>query len=65
MSRRTCTGSAQETLDQAITRPSVPRVFAHVGCGGWVIFELAGGYCLTCQAGPLKVTEYAKPGEAA
>ena len=32
---------AQETLDQALTKPAVPRVFTHVGCGGWVLFELA------------------------
>ena len=53
----------QETLEQAAVRPSVPRVFVHLGCGGWVLFSLAGGKCLECGAGPLKPREYAKPGE--
>jgi hypothetical protein len=53
----------QETLGQALTRPSVPRVFVHLGCGGYVLWDLRGGYCLHCEAGPLKPAEYAKPGE--
>ena len=51
----------QETLDQAQVRPSVPRVFAHVGCGGWVLWDMRGGFCLECGSGPLGVDEYAKP----
>ena len=52
----------QETLGEALANPSTPRVCIHVGaCGGWVLFEVAGGFCLSCGAGPLKVTEYAKP----
>lgn len=61
------TRAIQETIDQALIRPSVPRVFIHLDCGGWVLWDLSGGYCLECAAGPLGVDEYAKPtaGEAA
>lgn len=55
----------QETLDQALVRPSDRRVFAHSGCGGWVLFSLDGGHCLACGAGPLHVGEYEKPEAAA
>jgi hypothetical protein len=58
------TSAVQETLDQAAVRPSVPRVFVHLGCGGYMLWSLAGGFCLQCKAGPLKPAEYAKPGEA-
>lgn len=51
----------QETLDQALTKPSARRVFTHDGCGGWVLFDLQGGWCLHCDAGPLHVGEYGKP----
>ena len=57
--------TVQETLGHALTRPSVPRVFAHVGCGGWVLFEIRGGFCLSCGAGPLPPDEYAKPARPA
>jgi hypothetical protein len=49
----------QETLDEALF--TGPRVFVHVGCQGWVRFRLSGPWCLRCQAGPLRVDEYAKP----
>lgn len=55
----------QETFDEALTRPGARRVFAHAGCGGWVLFDLAGGTCLHCGTGPLHVGEYQKPGDAA
>jgi hypothetical protein len=54
----------QETLGQALTRPSARRVFIHTGCGGWVLFELDGGHCLECGAGPLHAGDYHKPGAA-
>lgn len=37
------------------------RIWAHVGCGGWVLFTLAGGFCTECGSGPLSPAEYAKP----
>lgn len=55
----------QETLGQALVRPSERRVFTHNGCGGWVLFDLQGGYCLACDAAPLRATEYHKPQTAA
>lgn len=55
----------QESLEQALDRPGVPRVWIHVGCAGWVLFRVAGGWCLSCEAGPLKPGQYAKPGETA
>jgi hypothetical protein len=58
------TAPVQETIEQALIRPKVPRVFEHVGCGGWVLFSLAGGFCLECQAGPLTPKEYDTPGGA-
>jgi hypothetical protein len=51
----------QETIGQALVRPSAPRVFVHLDCGGWVLFEIRGGFCLECGSGPLSTTEYAKP----
>lgn len=64
------TAGVQETLAEAMIRPACPRVWIHAGCGGWVLFSIAGGFCLTCHAGPLHPGEYAKPaviraGEAA
>ena len=53
--------TVQETIGQALVRPSVRRIWAHVECGGWVLFEVRGGFCLSCGAGPLGVDEYAKP----
>ena len=57
------TAPIQESLDQALVSPGVPRVFIHVtgGCNGWVIFGLAGGKCLECGKHPVPVAEYAKP----
>lgn len=55
----------QETLLQALVRPGERRVFTHDGCGGWVLFDLAGGYCIACGAEPLRATEYSKPQTAA
>lgn len=55
----------QETFDEALTRPAARRVFVHTGCGGWVLFDLAAGTCLSCGAGPLHVGEYRKPVAAA
>lgn len=55
------TRPVQETVDQALTRPSVPRVFIHLDCGGWVLWEIRGGFCLECGAGPLEPEQYAKP----
>ena len=51
----------QETLGQALVRPGERRVFTHNGCGGWVLFDLAGGYCIACGAEPLRAAEYSKP----
>jgi hypothetical protein len=51
----------QETIGQALIRPSVPRVFVHLDCGGWVLFEIQGGRCLECGAFPVRPGEYAKP----
>jgi hypothetical protein len=51
----------QETLGQALVRPSERRVFTHDGCGGWVLFDLQGGYCIACGARPLRAAEYSKP----
>lgn len=59
------TRPVQETLEQALVRPSVPRVFIHVACGGWVLFDLEGGTCLECRAGPLEPEQYAKPAAGA
>lgn len=56
--------SVQETLDEALISPAVPRVFAHIECGGWVIWSVAGGFCTRCHAGPLPPSEYQKPGGA-
>jgi hypothetical protein len=53
--------SVQQTITQALTRPSERRVWIHVGCGGWVLFDLRGGFCLHCQAGPLCPGDYEKP----
>lgn len=55
------TRAIQETIGQALIRPSVPRVFIHVDCGGWVLFSLEGGTCLECGTGPLTLEQYAKP----
>jgi hypothetical protein len=55
------TRAVQETITQALVRPSVPRVFTHTGCGGWVLFDLKGGTCIECGAGPLEPGQYAKP----
>jgi hypothetical protein len=57
--------AVQDTITQALVRPSVPRVFTHNGCGGWVLWDLEGGFCLDCGAGPLRPGEYRKPGAAA
>lgn len=57
--------AVQETIGQARFRPSVPRVFIHVACGGWVLFDLEGGTCLECGAGPLEPEQYAKPAAGA
>ena len=56
--------AVQETLDQALIQPATRRVWVHVGCGGWVLFRVAGGTCLSCGAGPLHPAEYAKPSNA-
>lgn len=42
----------------SIARQDVPRqwrepVWMHEGCGGPVYFEIAGGFCWQCGAGPL------------
>ena len=58
-------GPVQETLAQALARPRERRVFTHDGCGGWVLFDLAGGQCLSCGARPLRAAEYSKPRGAA
>jgi hypothetical protein len=55
----------QESLEQALTLPSVPRVWTHVDCGGYVLFTLQGGMCLHCKAGPLHPGEYEKAVSAA
>ena len=55
----------QETLGQALVRPFELRVFTHDSCGGWVLFDLAGGYCLACGAAPVRATQYSKPQTAA
>ena len=55
----------QETLAQALVRPGERRVFTHDGCGGYVLFDLAGGQCLSCGARPLRAAEYSKPRAAA
>lgn len=55
----------QETLFQALVRPSERRVFTHDGCGGWVLFDLQGGYCLACDARRLRSAHYHKPQTAA
>jgi hypothetical protein len=55
----------QESLDQALTLPSAPRLWTHVDCGGYVLFALEGGTCLHCKAGPLHVGEYEKATGAA
>lgn len=54
----------QQSLDEALVSPSTPRVFTHRDCGGFVLFSLDGGWCLSCTAGPLVHGEYAKPGRA-
>ena len=54
----------QETLDQALIQPATRRVWVHVGCGGWVLFRVPGGFCVSCEAGPLHPAEYAKPSNA-
>ena len=53
----------QETIDQALISPRVPRVFIHLtgGCNGWVLFDLRGGKCLQCGTHPVPEGEYAKP----
>jgi hypothetical protein len=56
------TSQVQETIDQALIRPAVPRVFVHSGCGGWVLFDVRGGWCLSCSARPVPAGDYAKPG---
>jgi hypothetical protein len=40
---------------------TAPRIWAHVDCGGWVLFSLAGGFCGECRSGPLTPEQYAKP----
>jgi hypothetical protein len=54
----------QETLDQALIMPGRRRIWIHVGCGGFVLFRVPGGFCLSCEAGPLHPAEYAKPSDA-
>ena len=54
----------QESLAEALDRPKVPRVWTHAGCGGWVLFSLAGGTCQQCGAGPLEPGQYVKPAAA-
>ena len=52
----------QETIAEALVRPGEPRVWAHVGCGGWVLWSLLErGKCIRCGAGPLHPGEYEKP----
>lgn len=55
------TRAIQQTIGQALIRPSARRIWVHLECGGYVLFDLAGGFCLECGAGPLKPAEYAKP----
>ncbi len=55
----------QETIFQALVRPSEPRIYVHNDCGGYVLFDLAGGYCLACGAAPVRPAEYHKPLTAA
>jgi len=55
----------QETITEALIRPAARRIWMHVGCGGWVLFDLAGGQCLSCGTGPLHAGEYEKPQAAA
>ena len=55
----------QETIFQALVRPSEPRIYVHNDCAGYVLFDLAGGYCLACGAAPVRATEYHKPQTAA
>ena len=59
------TTEVQDSLLQALDRPAIPRVWVHVGCGGWVLFELRGGFCQHCGAGPVPPGEYRKPGDLA
>jgi hypothetical protein len=59
------THAVQETLEQALTLPSAPRLWIHVDCGGYVLFRIQGGFCVHCKAGPLKPAEYEKAATAA
>ena len=36
-----------------MTRTATETVWVHAGCGGPVYFEVAGGFCWQCGAGPL------------
>jgi hypothetical protein len=59
------TAYMQETLAESAARDT-ERIWVHDGCGGgWVRFTLRGGFCMRCDAGPLKSAQYAKPGGAA
>lgn len=53
----------QETIFEALDRPSIPRVFVHLDCGGYVLWNLQGGTCQRCGHGPVRSGEYAKPGQ--
>lgn len=55
----------QETITEALVQPAARRIWVHVGCGGWVLFDLQGGYCLTCGATRLRSGQYEKPQAAA
>jgi len=55
--------AVQDTILGALVKPAERRIWVHVGCGGWVLFRIEGGFCLSCEAGPLHVGEYEKPRE--
>ena len=54
------TAPVQETLEQALVQPAARRLWTHNGCGGYVLWNLQGGFCLHCHAAPLHAGEYEK-----
>jgi len=47
--------AVQDTILGALVKPAERRIWVHVGCGGWVLFRIEGGFCLSGEAGPLHV----------
>ncbi len=39
--------------------PVLTRRYVHDGCGGFVFFDLSGGFCAFCWAEKLEVPDYA------